>query len=140
MRKSLLSLVVLGVVAVAATGCGGSSGGGGGGGIGTGSSAKTADSAKLANCLNNDNWISAPSGGDDVNGSSAAGANFDIRIHPTAAEAKAAAAKLPKKSTAVVGTSVVTFIGAPTGTGPGQPVPIPKSDLATIKTCYAQST
>ena len=138
MRKSLLSFSILAVLAVAAAGCGGggSSSGGGGGG----STSKAADPAKLANCLNNDNWISAPSGSDDVNGSSAAGANFDLKIYATPAAAKAAAAKHPKKSTAVVGTSVVTFVGAPTGTGPGQPVPIPKSDLATIKTCYAQST
>lgn len=140
MRKSLLSFMILGVVAVAAAGCGGSSGGGGGGGIGSGASSKVADAPKLANCLNNDNWISSPSGSDDVNGSSAAGANFDIKIYPSHAAAAAAAAKLPKKSTALVGTSVVTFVGPPTGVGPGQPVPIPKADLATIKTCYAQST
>jgi hypothetical protein len=135
MRKSLLSFTILALLAVAAAGCGGSSGGGGGGGGGV----KAADAPKLANCLNNDDWISAPSG-NEVQGSSAAGANFDLRIYPSVAAANAAAAKLPKKSTAVVGTSVVTFVGAPTGVGPGQPVPIPKADLATIHTCYTQST
>ena len=139
MRKSLLSLAFLALLAVLAAGCGGSSGGGGGGGGGGSSSAKAADSAKLANCLNNDNWISAPSG-NEVQGSSESGANFDLVIFPTDTAAKAAAKKKPAKSTAVVGTSVVTFVGAPTGTGPGVPVPIPQKDLATIKTCYAQST
>jgi hypothetical protein len=115
--------MILALLAGLAAGCGGSSGGGGGGG---GGGAKVADSAKLANCLNNDNWISAPSG-NEVQGSSAAGANFDLLIYPTDAAARAAAAKKPKKSTAVVGTSVVTFVGAPTGVGPGQPLPIPKS-------------
>lgn len=136
MRKSLLSFMILGALAVIAAGCGGSSGGGGGHGIGK----QAADPARLANCLNNDNWISSPSGDNEINGSSAAGANFDMKIYASDAAAKAAAAKLPKKATAVVGTGVVTFVGPPTGVGPGEPVPIPKTDMATIRTCYAQST
>jgi hypothetical protein len=134
MRKSLLSLVILALLAVVAAGCGGSSGSGGGGG----SSAKAVDSAKLANCLNDQNWISAPSG-QEVSGSTASGGDFDIMIYPTDTAAKAAFAKLPKKSTALEGTSVIKFFGTISPTGPAPPAPVNPANLAIIKTCIAQS-
>ena len=136
MRKPLLSLAILLALAVAVAGCGGSSGGGSSSGSG---GVKAADASKLANCLNNQDWITSP-GGNSVTGSSATGANFALRIYQTDAAAKAAALKKPKKATAVIGTSVVTFVGAPTATSPGVPVAIPQSDFTTIKTCYDQST
>lgn len=135
MRKSLLSLSILALLAVVAAGCGGSSSGGGGGG---GGSAKVADPAKVANCLNNLDWISSPTG-DEVSGNSASGAGFDMFIYPNVAAAHAAAAKLPKKSTAIVETSVIKFLGTISATGPAPPAPVNAKDLATLKTCIEQS-
>lgn len=139
MRKSLLSLVVLAALAATAAGCGGSSGGPSGGGGGSGNSSKAADPAKLANCLNNLNWIVAPTG-QDVSGNAGTGEGIDIRIMDTPAAAKAAAAKKPKKSTAVVGTAVVQFLGQVSPTGPAPPAPVNQTDLKQIKTCIEQST
>jgi hypothetical protein len=127
--------MILALLAVLAAGCGGSSSGSGGGG---GSSAKAVDSAKLANCLNDQNWISAPSG-NDVSGSTESGGDFDITIYPTDTAAKAAFAKLPKKSTAREGTSVIKFMGQISPTGPAPPAPVDPKALAVIKTCIAQS-
>jgi hypothetical protein len=135
MRKSLLSLSILALLAVLAAGCGGGSSSGGGGG---GGSAKVADPAKVANCLNNVDWISSPTG-QEVSGNAASGAGFDMFIYPNAAAAKAAAAKLPKKSTAIVETSVIKFLGTISATGPAPPAPVNAKDLATLKTCIEQS-
>jgi hypothetical protein len=136
MRKSLLSLSILALLAVAAAGCGG--GGSSGGGSGGGTSAK-ADSAKLANCLNEEDWITAPTG-DEVSGSTATGGDIDILIYDTVAEAQAAFAKLPKKSTALDGTSVIKFFGTISATGPAPAAPVNQKNLAIIKTCIAKST
>jgi hypothetical protein len=136
MRK-LLPLLMIIVLAAAAAGCGGSSGGGGGGGSSS-SGAKVADPTLLAACLNNNDWIVSPTG-QDVSGNAASGAGVNIHIYPTTAAAKAAGAKKPKKSTAVVQTSVISFLGTVTPLGPAPPAPVDKKDLATIKTCIAQS-
>jgi hypothetical protein len=136
MRKSLLSLSILALLAVLVAGCGGGSSSGGGGG--GGGSAKVADPAKVANCLNNFDWISSPTG-QEVSGNAASGAGFDMFIYPNAAAAAAAAAKLPKKSTAIVETSVIKFLGTISATGPAPPAPVNAKDLATVKTCIEQS-
>jgi hypothetical protein len=138
MRKSLLSLSILALLAVLAAGCGGGGSSSGGGGGGGGGSAKVADPAKVANCLNNADWISSPTG-NEVSGNAASGAGFDMFIYPNVAAAQAAAAKLPKKSTAIVETSVIKFLGALSATGPAQPAPVNAKDLATVKTCIEQS-
>jgi hypothetical protein len=74
-----------------------------------------------------------------VSGNAASGAGFDMFIYPNAAAAQAAAAKLPKKSTAIVETSVIKFLGTISATGPAPPAPVNAKDLATLKTCIEQS-
>jgi hypothetical protein len=138
MRK-LLPLLALAVLVVSAAGCGGSgSSGGGGGGGGGGGNVKAADASKVANCVNNQDWIASPAG-NTVSGNAASGAGFDMTIYPTAAAARAAYAKKPKKSTALVETSVISFLGTVTATGPAPPAPVDKADLAVLRTCIQQS-
>jgi hypothetical protein len=136
MRKSLPLLLIV-VLAAAAAGCGGG-GGGGGGGKASGGGGKIPDPTLLSACLNNNDWIVSPTG-EEVSGNAASGAGVDIHIFQTKDEAAKFAAKKPKKSTAVVDTSVISFLGTVTPLGPAPPAPVNQKDLTSIKTCIAQS-
>ncbi|MDX6388492.1 MAG: hypothetical protein QOD85_2294 [Gaiellaceae bacterium] len=139
MPKLTTLFVVLLTVAALAAGCGSSSGGSGG----SGGSKKGAlpnggggvNGTTVGNCLNiNYDFLVQPNP-TSVDGQSPAGVNFTLRLYPTTAAAKAAAAKENAKTTAVVETGVVDFRGNPSIYKGAPPAKISKVELANIKAC-----
>ena len=141
--KKLLPLVILAVLAVAVAGCGGggsksSSGGGGGGATttsGGGGSSSGRSGIDIGNCLNeNYDFLVQPSD-TEVDGMSPAGVSFSMKLYPSASAAKAAYAKKPPKTTALVDNGLVDFHGNPSPYQGAPPAKISKTELANIKSC-----
>jgi hypothetical protein len=139
MPKPTALLVVLFAVAAIVAGCGGSSGGSGGGSGTKGGALPTGgggiNGTTVGNCLNlNYDFLVQPNP-TSVDGQSPAGVNFTLRLYPTPAAAKAAAAKKNPKTTALVENGVIDFRGNPSIYKGAPPAKISKVELANIKAC-----
>jgi hypothetical protein len=137
MTKRIAPLLVLAALAVILAGCGGgsksSSGTSGGGSTGGGT-----NGIAIGNCLNDANFLVQPETS-LVDGQSPAGVSFTLKLYPTQAAAKAAAAKKDPKTSALVDNGVVDFHGNVSPYKGAPPAKISKVELAAIKTCIESS-
>jgi hypothetical protein len=137
MTKRIAPLVVLAALAVILAGCGGggskSSSGTTGGSTGNGT-----NGIAIGNCLNDANFLVQPETG-LVDGQSPAGVSFTLKLYPTPAAAKAAAAKKDPKTSALVDNGVVDFHGNVSPYKGAPPAKISKVELAAIKSCIESS-
>ena len=126
MQTLLTSVPALATAAVLLSGCGGGAGGA--------TSGAVSSATGVASCLNDEDFLVQPSA-QRVEGSSPAGANFNLTLYASPAAAKAAAKKEGPKTTAVVENGVVDFGGNPSPSAGVPPARISKTELATIRHC-----
>jgi hypothetical protein len=137
MTKRIAPLLVLAALAVILAGCGG---GGGKSSSGTtgGSNGGGTNGVAIGNCLNDANFLVQPQE-TAVDGQSPAGVGFTLKLYPTQAAAKAAAAKKDAKTSALVDNGVVDFHGNVSPYKGAPPAKISKVELAAIKSCIDSS-
>jgi hypothetical protein len=137
MTKRIASLLVLAALAVILAGCGG---GGSKSSSGTtgGTSGGGTNGVAIGNCLNDANFLVQPQE-TAVDGQSPAGVSFTLKLYPSQAAAKAAAAKKDPKTSALVDNGVVDFHGNVSPYKGAPPAKISKVELAAIKSCIESS-
>jgi hypothetical protein len=87
----------------------------------------------LAGCLDDAGFLVTQSGA-TVDGTTPRGVGFTLIVHATPEAASRAAARLPRRTTAVAGTGVVDFHG-----NPGPHPRVTPDELATIRGCLEQA-
>jgi hypothetical protein len=93
------------------------------------------DPAAIARCLNDRHGFLVETRRSSVEGQSAGGVIFTLRLYPSRTEARTAASKRESRATALVGTGVADFRGNPSPAPGAPPGRLSRKELAAIRAC-----